>query len=165
MDTYSYTPDTDSYTLLPTCIHTHTCDFNISRFLCSWNFHISANQEIWKSTKLKSWMFVGRCMYVYLYACVHVCVSVCSWILSRPSLKHRYFLKGQQGYNIINICVFFNTIQKEMDLEKIYLLNHHYPLKGQQAYSTINICICEHSSEKRWRWIQRWIWSRSPSTT
>ena len=36
------------------------------------------------------------------------------WI---PPLNHHYSLKGQQTYTIINVCLFGNTIQKEMDTE------------------------------------------------
>ena len=34
-----------------------------------------------------------------------------------PPLNHHYPLKGNQTYTIINVCVYGNTIQKEMDKE------------------------------------------------
>ena len=32
-------------------------------------------------------------------------------------LNHHYTLKGQQTCTIINVCVFVNTIQKEMEMD------------------------------------------------
>ena len=40
------------------------------------------------------------------------------WIWSSlHSLKHHFPIKGQQAYAIIKVCVFVNTIQKEIDME------------------------------------------------
>ena len=63
-------------------------------------------------------------------------------------------LLGQQAYNIINVCVFVNKIQKhiEMDMEQIQLVNHHYPFKDQQAYSIVNVCVFVTEFRKRCIW-------------
>ena len=34
-----------------------------------------------------------------------------------PPLKHHYPIKCQQAYTIINVCVYVNTIQKQLDME------------------------------------------------
>ena len=34
-----------------------------------------------------------------------------------PPLNHHYPFKGQQSYNIINVCVFVNTNQKELEMD------------------------------------------------
>ena len=33
-----------------------------------------------------------------------------------PPLSNHFLIKGQEAYTIINVCVFLNTIQKEMEM-------------------------------------------------
>ena len=41
------------------------------------------------------------------------------WIWSSSPLNHHYPFEGLQTYTIINVCVFVNRVQMEMEVHKV----------------------------------------------
>ena len=64
-----------------------------------------------------------------------------------PTLNHHYPFKGQPSYTSIHVCIFVNTIQKdmeidtEMDMDEIPLSTTTTPYMGLQANTFIYVNI------------------------
>ena len=74
------------------------CSSGISIFLFIRKYRNVEISEIQKSRELKSCMFVGR----------HVCMYVCMYgdgFGVEPLLNHHYPIKDQKAYTIINVCI------------------------------------------------------------
>ena len=52
-----------------------------------------------------------------MYVCIHASMDREYGV--DPSLTHHYPLRGQQYNSIINVCVFVNTIQKEIEIDMV----------------------------------------------
>ena len=63
-------------------------------------------------------------------------------------LNCHYPIKDQQACSVINVCVFVNTIQKELEMDmKDSSLNHH-ALESQQTYTIINVRVFVNAIQK-----------------
>ena len=92
-----------------------------------WNFHISANQELWRSgnsgnKEIQKIEIMYLCRQAGMHVCMHACVYVCVYMygdgngVDPPSTTTIPFMTNNP-YTTIHVCIFVNTIQEEMDME------------------------------------------------